>query len=81
MPELIMYAYCGMKVPIMKGDMATCHAKAKKMRERHERYGGAVTVLAPTKWELETPETACMVSDEDGILAIKGEDDDESVDY
>lgn len=76
MPELIMYSYCGMKVPLKTGDMATCHERAKQLRERHERYGGAVSVLSPTKWELETPENASMVSDEDGILAIVGDDSD-----
>lgn len=74
MPELVMHAYCGMRIPIMKGDLAACHGKAKKIRDRHD---GPITVLSPTEWELETPDTAGSISDMDGILRIVPDKEDE----
>jgi hypothetical protein len=67
---LRMYAYCGMHYDICTGDKQTLMKRAKKLIERHEKQGGSVTHLGPTEWELETPENAVMVSDQDGILKL-----------
>lgn len=76
MPELVMSSYCGMRIPIMTGDLTACHAKAKRIRDRHN---GPITVLSPTEWELETPDDAGSIGDMDGVLRIvpdKKEDED-----
>ena len=67
MPELVMCSYCGMRMPLMKGDLAACHAKARRIRDRHD---GPITVLSPTEWELESPDDAGSIGDMDGILRI-----------
>lgn len=75
MPKLIMSSYCGMSYEIYEGTVEDCRNKAKKICDRHrKKRGGAVTELTDRTWELESPEDARMVSDDDGILSIRGED-------
>jgi hypothetical protein len=70
MPRLVMYAYCGMSIPMDEGDMKTVRAAAAR-RLRRARRRQPVTVLEKGReWELETPDDAFMVSDTDGILRI-----------
>jgi hypothetical protein len=71
MYKVVLHAYCGMRVPIDRGDKDLCRSTARMIIKRHRRQGGRVNILeAGRRWELETPETACMVSDDDGILEI-----------
>ena len=69
--RLRMRAYCGMTYTIAQGDQAHVRSVASR-RLRRARRDTCVSVLeVGKKWELETPEDAWMVSDEDGILEIQ----------
>jgi hypothetical protein len=63
-----------MRIPIMEGTLEQCRSRAKKMIDRHD---GPVTELGEDEWELETPDDAGSIGDNDGILRIiaKGEED------
>jgi hypothetical protein len=71
--RLRMIPYCGsMAHTIREGTLEECYAAAQRRIVRHERDDGEVSVLEEgMEWELETPETAAMVSDCDGYLKIE----------
>ena len=72
---LTMYAYCGMSVPLItrdeQEDRETVRAYAARYIRRARKSGNKVNVLEPgTKWEIETPDDAFMVSDNEGTLSL-----------
>jgi hypothetical protein len=71
--KLKMIPYCGSMVrQITTGLLADCRAAARRFRDRHQRDGGNESILKPGfEWELETPDTAFMVSDDEGYLKIQ----------
>jgi hypothetical protein len=68
MYELFLTSYNGMQRSFCLGNKESCHTAARKIRARHEKQGGDVTVLSPNSWELE--DNGYSIGDNDGILEI-----------
>lgn len=71
--RLTMISYCGMTRDLIEeGTLEECQDRARKFRKHHEHEGGCVSELeAGMKWELETPEDALLIGDDDGFLTIQ----------
>ena len=71
---LALHAYCGMTVPI-DDDMDRDEARraAARLVNTRRRQGFPVAVLEPgRRWEIMEPDDAVMVSDDSGILVLRG---------
>lgn len=70
--DVILYAYCGMPVPIRTNvDFQEARSVASDLRKRRKQQGYPVTHLGGNKWEIETPDDAIMIGDREGILEIE----------
>lgn len=68
---LKMVSYCGMSRTLCEGTMNDCMSVVKLHIKRHKKKGGTIGKQEGNKWELQTPENAAMISDDDGYLEIE----------
>jgi hypothetical protein len=81
------HTYSGMLYDIESDDdlAVVRKAAANRIREARKSAQPVQTLIPGSRWEFETPETAFMISDGDGILEITAplqddEDDDLDID-
>jgi polysaccharide deacetylase 2 family uncharacterized protein YibQ len=71
MYDIKFYAYCGMSYEIANN--LTADEVKKKLREMFasaRKSGSIVSHIRKNTWEIETPEDAVMVADDEGIVKV-----------
>lgn len=70
--NVIMVAYCGMRYDIATNvSHDEAKAAAKRFRDKMKAHGCGVTYLGGCEWEIQTPDDAGSISDNEGFLKIK----------
>ena len=71
MATLTLHAYCGMPVPLADGDLDDVRQAAAQFIRRKRRRGKPVTkLIRGQEWEVQTPEDAAIISDDEGLLVL-----------
>lgn len=72
MYDVVFHTYSGMDIPLgenMSRDEAEGVIRRRLRAAR--RFGQPVTKIGKGRWECQTPDDAWMVSDNDGVLAVR----------
>ncbi len=64
--------YSGMPIPIAEHvDREQAKAAVRRRLKRAKRNGQPISKVGNGKWEIETPENAFMIGDDDGFLIVR----------
>lgn len=70
--EVVFDSYCGMTRCLARGlDRVEVKETIRRIIRSARRQGRFVDKIRKGVWEVQTPDDACMISDEEGILSVR----------